>query len=152
MSTNKTSPCRGTPYDLAAPFIGTWQEFTVTEDGQELLEGTLISKFAVDGCVLTQSFTSVDGSFSFLSFAYVEAATNCWAETYVFNNGRATQWRWVPQADELIIEHVSGDQDVIRRLRVVNHTQDSYDVIEEKRESTAQEWTFVVLTKTRRVE
>ena len=150
MSSSENSPCRGGPYDLAARFVGTWHEFTITEDGQEVLEGTLTSKFVVDGCALTQSFVSLDGTFSFLSFAYVDAATNCWFETYVFNNGRATQWRWLPQEDELIMEHIVGDQDVTRRLRIVNQTEDSYDVIEEKKENPEQEWKFVVLTQTRR--
>lgn len=80
------------------------------------------------------------------------ALTNCWFETYVFNNGRSTRWRWLPQGDELVMEHIMDDQEVTRRLRIVNHREDSYEVIEEKWELPEQEWRFVVLTRTRRIE
>ena len=150
MTNESNAPCRGGPYDIAAPFVGTWHEFTVSADGDEELEGTLVTTLEVDGCALTQRFESIDGTFSFLSFAYVEASTGCWLETYVFNNGRSTQWRWVPRDGELFMERM-GDHPT-RRLRIVNHTEAAYEVIEEKRERPKEEWEFVVLTRTRRAE
>ncbi len=143
-------PCEGPALDLARRFVGTWEEYTIS-DGSETLEGTLETTLELDGCLLVQRFTSPDAGFAFVSFGYVTAETECWFETYVFNNGRSTQWRWRDTGDEVIMDHVDDTGIVARRLRVVNLTEDAYDVIEEKRNTGTDAWEFVVLTRTVRV-
>jgi hypothetical protein len=150
MTNLDNSTCKGGPYELAKPFIGTWQEYTVKGE-EELLEGTLESRFELGGCVLTQRFQSVDGMFSFLSFGYVDPKTNSWYETYIFNNGRSTRWLWHEEEDEIIMDWVNDGSEVRRRLRVVNMREESYEVIEEQMTEEGKGWEFVVLTRTRRI-
>jgi hypothetical protein len=143
------TPCSGGPYDLVRPFIGTWQEYAVT-DGGEILIGTLTSVLEQDGCVISQRFASADGSFSFLTFGFVDE-TNQWIETYVFNDGRAASYRWREEDGEIITERVGGDPKDMRRLRIEFKSPDLYDVSEERSLDRGETWEFVELCRTRRV-
>jgi hypothetical protein len=143
-------PCEGPALDLARRFTGVWEEYTVDDNG-ETLEGRLETSLDLGGCVLMQRFTSADGGFAFVSFGYVTPETGNWFETYVFDTGRSSQWRWYDNGDEVTMDHVDGTGAVTRRLRVVEMTDDAYDVIEEKRDTATEPWEFVVLTRTRRV-
>jgi hypothetical protein len=150
MTNQDISTGKGGPYELARPFIGTWQEYTV-KGQEELLEGTLETRIELEGYVLTQRFLSVDGTFSFFAFGYVEPKTNSWYETYVFNNGRVTHWLWHKEEDEIIMDWVNDGSEARRRLRVVNMREESYEVIEERMTEEGKGWDFVVLTRTRRI-
>ena len=150
MNNQEASACKGTAYDIVLPFIGTWNEFTIKGD-EEILEGTLVVQLELNGCAITQHFTSVDGTFSFLSFGFVEAKTNQWLETYIFDNGRSTQWRWREDGDEIIQEYVGGFSNEIIRLRIVNLTEDEYDVIDEQFVDHDKGWRVHELTRVRRI-
>jgi hypothetical protein len=80
-------PCTGAAYDLARRFAGSWQEFALTDAGEEL-GGRLDTTLEAGGCAITQVFTGADGAFSFRSLGYVEADSGQWVETYVLSNGR----------------------------------------------------------------
>lgn len=149
MSDSKTL-CTGPAYDLAKQFIGTWQEFTVAEEG-EVLVGTLTSAFELDGCVITQRFLSADESFSFMSFGYVEQESGQWLETYVFNNGRHARYRWLSEGDEIITARVDGNPEDLRRLRIRFLSADQYEVAEERSTDGGDSWEHVELNRTRRV-
>jgi hypothetical protein len=144
-----TSPCSGKPYDLVRPFIGTWQEYAVADDGETLI-GTLTSVLEQDGCVISQRFASADGSFSFLTFGFVDE-TNQWIETYVFNDGRAASYRWREEGGEIITERVGGDPKDMRRLRIDFKSPDLYEVSEERSLDQGETWEFVELCRTRRM-
>lgn len=143
-------PCKGHPYSLAEGFIGTWEEYTVKGE-QEILEGILHVRFEVGGCVLLQTFSSGDGGFTFMSFGQVNPETNNWLETYVFNNGRSAQWQWRNVGEEIIMERVGGDTARKVQLRIVNFTEDSYEVIEESSEDDGKNWEVIELTRTKRL-
>jgi hypothetical protein len=147
--TNPTT-CSGATYDLAKRFVGTWQEFTVTDNGEKL-EGTLVSDFDNGGCVFVQRFTSVDGGFTFMSFGYVDPTVNRWHETYVFNNGKVMSYWWIEQGDSIIIERIGGDPANLRRLKTQDFTDDFYAVIEQRSFDSGVTWEQVSLTYTRRV-
>ena len=131
------SGCTGTVYELAKPFVGTWQEFTVKGE-DEPLAGTLSSSFGVDGCVFTQRFASPDGGFSFMSFAYVEPKTQQWRETFVLNSGRVAHYRWRGEGDDVVFDRLGSDPPF--RLRVMNLKRDSYDVVEERSADGGETW------------
>jgi len=143
------SPCSGKPYDLVRPFVGTWEEYAVA-DGDEVLIGTLISVLEQDGCVISQRFASADGSFSFMTFGYVDE-TDRWIETYVFNDGRAANYSWREEGSEIITERIGGDPKDMRRLRIRFMTPDLYEVSEERSLDRGGTWDFVELSRTRRV-
>jgi hypothetical protein len=142
--------CTGEAYELARRFTGTWQEFTVTAGG-ERLEGRLDSSLDAGGCAITQTFTGVDGSFSFRSLGYVEASTGQWVETYVLSNGRVAGYRWRVEGEDIVIDRVSGGKpDTRRRLRVSFESADAYRVVEEMAPSGSDEWFRGAVTLTRR--
>lgn len=143
-------PCAGAAYRLAERFVGTWQEYTVTDDG-EVLVGTLTTSFELDGCVITQRFSSVDGGFAFMSFGYVEQDRGQWYETYVFNDGRAASYRWREEGLDIVTDRVGGNPDDLRRLRIRFVSADVYEVREERSSDGGESWHEVELTVTRRV-
>ena len=151
MSADAASPrCTGPAYEVAKQFVGTWQEFTVTDEGEELV-GTLTSVFDLDGCVITQRFLSVDQSFSFMSFGYVDQASGQWLETYVFNNGRHASYRWFTEGEEIITARIDGNPEDLRRLRIRFLSTDLYEVVEERSTDSGETWEAVELSRTRRV-
>lgn len=143
-------PCSGAAYRLAEQFVGTWQEYTVTEGG-EVVVGTLTTSFELDGCVISQRFLSVDGEFAFISFGYVEQDRGQWYETYVFSDGRAASYRWREEGPDIITDRVGGGPDDLRRLRIRFVSADVYEVREERSSDGGESWHEVELTVTRRL-
>jgi hypothetical protein len=139
----------GAPHDLVRPFVGTWNEYAVVDDGETLI-GTLTSTVELDGHVITQRFASADGSFRFMTFGYVDESGH-WIETYVFNDGRAASYRWRKDGDEIVTDRVGGDPANMRRLRIRFETPDLYEVTEERSLDRGATWEFVELCRTRRV-
>jgi len=102
------SACAGPAYDLARPFVGAWQEFSVTPEG-ERLEGRLDTAFEAGGCAIAQAYTSADGAFTFRSLGYVDAASGEWQETYVLSDNRPATYRWQAEGDDILIVRIAGD-------------------------------------------
>lgn len=143
--------CTGPAYDLARRFAGAWQEFAVTEQGEQL-GGRLDVTLEAGGCALAQAFTGADGAFSFRSLGYVEAETGQWVETYVLSNGHVTGYRWRLDGEEVVIDRTAGgDPARHRRLRVTFEGADAYRVVEETSPADADAWTPGLMTVTRRV-
>ena len=78
--------CTGPAYELAQRFTGAWQEFAVTEEGEQL-GGRLEVTLEAGGCALAQVFTGADVMFSFRSLGYVETATGQRLQTLAPNSG-----------------------------------------------------------------
>ena len=135
---------------VAGRFVGTWQESTVTGDG-ERLEGTLTSTFEADGSALVQRFSSPDGTFTFVSLAHVDDESERWQETYVFSDGRSARYEWDELADEVVIRRLGGDPADLRRLRIRHVNDDLYEVTEDRSTDRGRTWESVELTRTRRV-
>jgi hypothetical protein len=145
-------PCTGAAYDLARRFAGNWQEFALTDSGEEL-GGRLETTLEAGGCAITQVFTGADGLFSFRSLGYVEADSGQWVETYVLSNGHVASYRWRSDGDDVVIDRISGgDPAVRRRLRVTFLDPDTYRVVEEKSLPGTEDWTPGIVTMTRRLD
>ena len=143
--------CTGAPYDLARRFVGTWQEFAVTEAGEEL-GGRLDTTLEAGACALTQVFTGADGAFAFRSLGYVEADSAQWVETYVLSNGRVASYRWRTEGEDVVIDRIAGgDPAIRRRLRVSFLDPDTYRVVEEQSPAGAEDWARGIVTVTRRL-
>jgi len=143
--------CAGPAYDLAQRFVGAWQEFAVTADG-ERLAGQLDTALEAGGCAITQVFTGADGAFSFRSLGYVEAQSGQWSETYVLSNGRVATYRWRLDGEDVVIDRIAGgDPATHRRLRVTFESADAYRVVEETTPADAEAWTSGIVTMTRRI-
>lgn len=135
---------------LVLPFVGTWHEFTVKDEG-EVLEGTLVSEMVNDGTVFRQHFASSDGSFTFVSFGYVDAEADRWFDTYIFNNGRVAKYWWIEEGGQLFCERIDADGIRRRRLRLFDVSFDLYKSAEEYSDDDGITWTRRSLTHTRRV-
>lgn len=144
-------PCTGPAYDLAQRFVGNWQEFAVTADGEQLA-GRLDTTLEAGGCAITQVFSGADGAFSFRSLGHVEADSGQWVETYVLSNGRVASYRWRADGDDVVIDRIAGgDPATLRRLRVTFESADVYRVVEETAPVDAETWTAGIVTITRRM-
>ncbi len=145
-------PARTDPaHDLAHRFTGAWQEFAVTEQGEQL-GGRLEVTLEAGGCALTQAFTGADGAFSFRSLGHVEAETGQWVETYVLSNGRVASYRWRLDGEDVVIDRIAGgDPAMRRRLRVTFESADAYRVVEETSPVDADAWATGIMTVTRRI-
>jgi hypothetical protein len=145
-------PCTGAAYELALRFAGSWQEFALTDTGEEL-GGRLDTTLEAGGCAISQLFAGADGAFGFRSLGYVEPGTGQWVETYVLSNGRVASYRWRTDGDDVVIDRISGgDPGVRRRLRVTFLDPDTYRVVEETSPQVAEEWTPGIVTMTRRMD
>ena len=143
--------CAGPVYDLARRFVGAWQEFSVTPEG-ERLEGRLDTTLEAGGCAIAQAYTSPDGTFTFRSLGYVDAASGEWQETYVLSNNRPATYRWQADGDDLLIVRTAGgDPATRRRLRVTFLDADTYRVVIETSPADADAWTAGLVTMTRRL-
>ena len=145
-------PCSGEIYELVEPFMGNWEEYTVTADG-EVFIGTLKSSKGPDSCTISQRFVSADGSFSYQSFGYIEAATGLWKEVYVFSNGRNSEYQWFRDGTDVIMRRTGGTRklEYMHQLRLTNITDMSYDVIEEHSRDKGITWEDVELTRIKKV-
>ena len=143
--------CTGPAYELAHRFTGSWQEFALTEQGEQL-GGRLDVTLEAGGCALVQVFTGADGAFSFRSLGHVEAETGQWVESYVLSNGRVASYRWRAEGEDIVIDRIAGgDPAMRRRLRVTFESADAYRVVEETSPADADAWTAGIMTVTRRI-
>ena len=144
--------CEGKIYDLVTPFMGNWEEYTVTAEG-EVFIGTLKSAKGADHCTIGQRFVSADGSFSYQSFGYVEASTGLWKEVYVFSNGNNSEYQWFMDGSDVIMRRTGGTRklDHMHQLRLTNISDRSYDVIEEHSHDQGKTWNDVELTRIKKV-
>ena len=148
----QTVICFGTEYALVDPFLGDWEEFTVTADS-EVLVGTLQTSKSPDGCTITQQFVSADGSFSYQSFGYVEPSSGMWRETYVFSNGNKSEYQWFRQGSDIVMRRTGGTKklDYLHQLRLTNIQDDSYEVIEEHSFDSGLSWEDKELTRVKKL-
>ena len=144
------NPCVGPLYELAARFVGTWEEYTATDSGETFI-GTLVSETDLRGCVFKQRLTLPNGELLFVTFGTVDPEAGIWRETYVFQHGAVRVWHWAAAGDD-VIQYYDGGPDDQRRLIVSNMTDDSYETREEYSTDDGETWQFKELTITRRVE
>lgn len=151
VAAQEAAVCSGPANDLAQRFVGAWQEFAVTAEGEQLA-GRLDTTLEAGGCAIAQAFSGADGAFSFRSLGYVEAETGQWTETYVLSNGRVASYRWRLEGEDIVIDRIAGgDPAMHRRLRVSFEGADAYRVVEETTPADSDAWTAGIETVTRRI-
>lgn len=147
-----TTPCSTGAFETIKPFIGSWQEYTVTET-EEIYIGKLESTIELDGCVVSQRFMAKDSSFSYLSFGYIDPSSNIWQETYVFNNGSISKYQWQIDGQDVLQRRIGGTKklDYMHQLRLTHITENQYDAMEEHSFDGGKTWKAVELTRIRRI-
>lgn len=136
---------------LVQPFIGTWEEYTITGDDEVYL-GTLESELTFDDQVISQRFMSRDSTFSYLSFGYIHPSSGILEETFVFSNGSISEYQWLTHGNEILLRRTGGTRalDHMQQLRFTNIRADQYDVVEEYSYDRGKTWKFIELTVIRR--
>lgn len=150
LAAQSSGPCAGEVFHLPARLAGTWQEFTVTPDG-ERLEGELQSMFEAGGCAFAQQFRSRDGSFTFRSLGYVDGESGRWREHFVLSNGRTAVYEWVADGPDIVLNRLQPAGPDLFRLRVTQIRTNSYEVIEERSRDGGATWARGERTITRRI-
>lgn len=147
------SPCSKGAFEIIKPFVGEWEEYTVTEN-EEIFIGNLESTIELDGCVISQRFVGKDSSFFYLSFGYIDPASNIWQETYVFNNGGISKYQWQIDGADVLQRRIGGTSklDYMHQLRLTNITENQYDADEEHSYDGGKTWKSVELTRIKRVQ
>lgn len=142
-------PLSGAPYSLADRFTGTWKEYTVTDQGEQLV-GTLNVSWDLGGCVQVQRLQAAEGPFALMAFGYLDPESGSWEETFILNSGRVARYRWREEGPDLLVERQGGNPNDLRRLRIQNLTTRAYDVLEESSLDGGEIWSVVEVTRTRR--
>lgn len=144
--------CSKGVFEIVKPFIGEWKEYTITEN-EEIFMGNLESTLELDGCIISQKFVSKDSSFSYISFGYVDPASNMWEESYVFNNGSTSKYQWQIEGADVLTRRIGGTRrlDYIHQLRLTAISDDQYDVIEEHSYDGGRTWKNIELTRIKRI-
>jgi hypothetical protein len=135
---------------MPVPLVGTWHEYTVTPSG-EVFEGELRSSLEAGACAYVQTFVSRDGTFTFRSLGYVDAASGVWREQFVLSNGATAEYVWERDGVDILLNRTSPSGTVYR-LRITEITPNSYVVVEERLSDEDRSWSQGERTITRRVE
>lgn len=154
--------CVESDHQLFDKLLGTWEEYRIEDSADDVAEessddqpgtlpgtliGTLTTNLVAQGCALRQSFVSPDQSFSFESLAYLDD-TGIWQETYAMSNGTVSQYRWIENEEELILEQIGVRGSNRKRLVIYDIGENEYFVIDERSSDRGQSWEQFELVKT----
>ena len=78
---DKNINCQGEQYDILTPFLGTWNEYSVTDE-EERLFGRLRIEIDPLGCSLRKEFQLLSNSFSYSTLGYFNKNQNAWIKTF----------------------------------------------------------------------
>ncbi len=127
-------PCSSLSYGLIEPFIGTWEEFRLTENNSEEFIGTLDVKLTTGGCSLSQQFISQDSSFTYSTQAIVNPNSGFWEERYVFSTGTYADYQWIFDNGDIVQRKTGGSSktDYLYQLRFTELKDSGYLLLQER--------------------
>jgi hypothetical protein len=144
--------CRQGSYDIVKPFLGEWEEYTIT-DSAEVYIGRLSTNLSLDGCILTQSFDAPGLNFAYKSQGFVNPASGIWEETYIFNNGGYSRFLWVVDGASLYTLRIGGSRitNNLHRLLYTDIRKDKYVVIQQESIDGGKTWISKDSTRIKRI-
>lgn len=143
-----TINCTGKQFEILKPFLADWDEYEMNNN-KETLIGRLSIKLDGEGCNLSKKFILFGGNFTYLTHGYFDKKENAWMETFTFNNGSYSKWKWVIRGNDIIMENItsSSKTNLQKRNRWTNIKTDSFDIIEERSKDSGKTWTILNITK-----
>lgn len=146
------TPCSGASHDLIKPFIGTWEEFELDEEGKEEFIGTLQVQLGAGGCSLLQRFTGPDSNFFYTTQGYVDGGSGFWEERYVFSTGATADYRWVIDDGDVVQRRVGGSRQIshLHQLRFTELDKSGYLLLQEQSNDGGRTWEVTGRTRVRR--
>lgn len=144
--------CRNGSYDIVKPFIGEWEEYTIT-DSVEIYIGRLSTHLSLDGCILSQSFDAPGLNFAYKSQGFVNPSSGVWEETYIFNNGGYSRFLWVVDGASIYTLRVGGSRvtNNLHRLLYTDIKKDEYVVIQQESIDGGKTWVSKDSTRIKRI-
>jgi len=148
-----TNPCQTGSHTVIQPFLGEWEEYSI-EKGIKTFIGKLTSQLDVADCMLTQTFSTPDSTFSYRSQGFVNPTSGIWEETYVFNSGRYAKYQWIVNGDVLYTLRVESSRksERMHRLLYTDVKQDEYMVIQQGSTDGGRNWVSKDSTRIRRIQ
>lgn len=147
----KTSTCIGNQYDLLEPFLGEWQEYLVTEEGEKLY-GKLSIKLDPNTCALHKTFSGIDNKVYYKTWGYFDSQKNTWLETYTFTKGYGIyQWNKIADGFYLELKEGSSKPTYWARNKWTNITETSFQILEERSYDKGKTWKVYSTTNMIRV-
>ena len=147
------NPCQTASHAVVQPFLGEWEEYSI-ENGMETSIGKLSTQLDVADCMLTQTFSTPDSTFSYRSQAYVNPTSQIWEETYVFNSGRSAKYLWIVNGDELYTLRINSSytSENQHRLLYTDVQEDEYLVIQQGSTDGGRNWVSKDSTRIKRIQ
>ncbi len=144
--------CRQGSYDIVKPFLGEWEEYTIT-DSAEVYIGRLSTHLSLEGCILNQSFDAPGLNFAYKSQGFVNPASGVWEEIYIFNNGGYSRFLWVVDGTSIYTLRVGGSRitNNLHRLLYTDVKKNEYVVIQQESIDGGKTWTSKDSTRIKRI-
>ncbi|MEQ9296999.1 MAG: hypothetical protein RIF33_00475 [Cyclobacteriaceae bacterium] len=135
-------PCSSASHQLIQPFVGTWLEYEIVQDGSETFIGTLEVRLGAGGCSLLQQFHSPDSSFFYSTQGFVDVASGFWEETYVFSTARISKYQWIVEGGDIVQRRIGGSRSTgtMHQLRFTEVADTGYIVVQETSEDGGRNW------------
>lgn len=138
--------CQGEPYDILKPFLGTWNEYSMTNE-EEHFSGRLRIEIDPLGCSLRKEFQLLTNPFSYSTLGYFDKNQNAWIET--FSGG--TTFKWVKEGDDVLMVNLGENGENKHRNRWTKPENGIFRIIEERSEDKGKTWEVKSITKVKKI-
>jgi len=137
--------CRGAQYDVLNPFLGRWDEYLVTDKGENIY-GRLNIYIDPYGCSLHKEFQLLARPFSYSTLGYFDKDQQAWIET--FSGGSV--FKWVKDGDDMLMVNLEARGKSRHRNRWTKPANGIFQIIEERSDDEGQTWKTKSVTKVKR--
>jgi hypothetical protein len=143
---DKNINCQGKQYGILKPFLGTWNEYSVTKE-EERLFGRLRIEIDPFGCSLRKEFQLLSNPFSYSTLGYFNKNQNAWIETF---SGGDT-FKWVKEGDDVLMINLSSNGNKRHRNRWTKPENSIFQIIEERSDDKGMTWEIKSITMVKRI-
>ncbi len=137
--------CQGARYAVLKPFLGRWDEYSVTDEGENLF-GRLHISIDPSGCSLRKEFQLLARPFSYSTLGYFDNDQQAWIET--FSGGSV--FKWVKDGDDVLMVNLGAKGTSRHRNRWTTPDNGIFQIIEERSDDEGRTWKTKSVTKVKR--
>jgi hypothetical protein len=141
----ETTQCRGPQYDDLKPYLGSWDEYSVTDEGENLF-GRLKIFVDPNGCSLRKEFQLLARPFSYSTLGYFDKEQKAWIET--FSGGIV--FKWVNNGDDILMVNLETRGKSRHRNRWTKPENGVFQIFEERSADEGKTWNTKSVTKVKK--
>ena len=144
--------CNGDHIKLIEPFIGQWQEYLVTEEGEEIY-GKLSIQLDLKGCGIKKEFQHLQQPFTYSTLGYFDDQKSKWIETYTFSNGAYAIYEWNQDGKDFLLSVTQSTftQESLSRNRWKIIDENFFQIIVEQSTDNGSTWKVASTTNMKRI-